>query len=146
MTRCPRQPCTLHLCSSTKGNNQPGVGQQCILRPLQTCGVVLCRLQIDAAARAASQARVLELTASTVSGEQHAASACLAPAMSSACVKYWHPAKPAADSDWGVGRVWGLGTARSLQEYEKMAGICFQKRTLEARALHSNQPTAAFES
>lgn len=88
---------------------------------------------------------MLGLTASsTVSEEQTEASAYLAPAVSSA--GSWHPAKPAADSDWSLGGVWGLGTARSLQEYEKMAGVCFQKKTLEARALHGNQPPAVFES
>ena len=104
---------------------------------LVTCWCV----QIDAAARAASQERVLDVVAAAV-GAAAATPDQQPPAGPTSTL--WHRSKPPAQADWGLGGIWGLGTSRSVQQFEQQAGVSFARKTLEQRALCGGQPEDAF--
>lgn len=106
----------------------------------------LSLLQIDAAARAASQQHVLLVQSSgTEQAVQLEPSAAASAANSSAVVSGgWHMLRQATAQDWDVGGVWGLGTARTVQEFEQQAGMSFAQITLEPRASYGGQTKEFF--
>lgn len=112
------------------------------LLPLHT---IITPCQIDMAAREASQARVLALTQPSCGScdlLSHTAAASKPPTNT---LSLWHRAHLPSEADWGVGGVWGLGTARSVAQFEQLAGVSFQHKTIEPRALYGGQPVEAFE-
>lgn len=96
-------------------------------------------VKVDARARAASQARVLQLSAAAQGGDG-------APAAAAAAAQPQRlllAAAPPSEEDWRVG-VWGLGSERSLAAFEAAAGLCFSTQRLDERALCGGQPAHLF--
>jgi hypothetical protein len=52
------------------------------------------------------------------------------------CSRGWRSVTPEAllappgEDDWGVGRMWGLGTVRSLEQLQEHMGVDFRKRSI----------------
>jgi hypothetical protein len=102
--------------------------------------LALCLLQIDAAARAASQQHVLEMVQpsdkQSVLQEPRSikAAASILP----------HRNQLTAAQNWAVGGIWGLGTVRTVKQFEQQTGVSFLQRNLQARALYGGQSRDAF--
>ncbi|KAF8072911.1 hypothetical protein HT031_000571 [Scenedesmus sp. PABB004] len=91
---------------------------------------------VDAAARAASQARVLQVLRGEAAGGAGGGAPEPAPAPAAA---------PPCEADWAPGGVWGLGTAVSLAEFEAACGVSWAARRVSERARHGGLDPGAFE-
>jgi hypothetical protein len=101
--------------------------------------ILLCVVQVDKQARAASQARVLQLLWQGNDG-----TAGCQPDTVQQPATLGHPSQPPTAVDWAPGGIWGLGTCKTLQWFEGSCGVNFKQKRIERRALFGGQDPDAF--
>jgi hypothetical protein len=103
-----------------------------------------CCVQVNQVARAASQAKVLQLLQQGSEGAATAAARGRQQDTDKQAAQISHPGQPPSAADWAPGGIWGLGTCNTMQWFEDSCGVKFREKHIEQRALFGGQDPSVF--